>query len=300
MPQFNKIIVATDFSEPSIEALREADLFAHNTGAELFVFHAVPNLMRNNPLFPQENVEDVYKLPEILDRAAEAVDDLINTYLHPDRDNVRVVVDTGWPDTALMRTAEDLGADLIVVGSRGYTGLRHVLLGSVAERVVRYAHCAVLVARASPQIGHVLVATDFSDPALPAIQAAADIAVRREAKLSVIHSLAVRSSFMSSAASPFGGGPFVPDKAAIGEARAAAEGLIQESIDRFGAEATTIVEDGMPEDDILRHAARLPADLVVLGSLGRTRINRIALGSVAETVARSAPCSVLVVRAKPT
>ena len=300
MPQFKKIIVATDFSEPSIEALREADLFAHNTGAELFVFHAIPNLMRNNPLFPQQNIEDVYKLPDILDRAAEAVDDLINTYLHPDRDNVRVVVDTGWPDTTLMRTAEDLGADLIVVGSRGYTGLRHVLLGSVAERVVRYAHCAVLVARASPQIGHVLVATDFSDPALPAIQAAADIAVRREAKLSVIHSLAVRSSFMSSAASPFGGGPIVPDKAAIGEARAAAEGLIQESLDRFGAEATTIVEDGMPEDDILRHAARLPADLVVLGSLGRTRINRIALGSVAETVARSAPCSVLVVRAKPT
>jgi nucleotide-binding universal stress UspA family protein len=295
MSQFKKIIIATDFSEPSIEALREADLIAHRTGAELIVFHAVPNLVRANPLFPHKNIEDLFQLPQMMDRAAEAVDELINKHLHPDRTQVKVLVDTGWPDTTLMRQAEEIGADLIVVGSRGFTGLKHVLLGSVAERVVRYAHCAVLVARASPHVGHILAATDFSDPSLPAIDAASKIALRRSADLTVLHSLGTSSS-LSWAASPFGGGPIMPDKRAIADARIAATELIKSSLERFGAKGTAIVGEGMPEDDILRHAAQLPADLIVVGSLGRSAINRVALGSVAETVARTATCSVLVVR----
>ncbi|MCU0690503.1 MAG: universal stress protein, partial [Polyangiaceae bacterium] len=56
---------------------------------------------------------------------------------------------------------------------------------------------------------------------------------------------------------------------------------------------------GPPDDEIARLAARLPADLVVVGRRGRTRLNRIALGSVAETLTRTAPCSVLVVRMHP-
>jgi nucleotide-binding universal stress UspA family protein len=296
MPQFKKIIVATDFSEPSIEALREADRLAQGTDSEVFVFHAVPNLVRANPLFPHKNIEDVFQLPALMDRAADAVDELIAKHMRSDHTNVHVLVDTGWPDTALMRKAEEIDADLIVVGSRGYTGLKHVLLGSVAERVIRYSHCAVMVARASPSGGRILAATDFSDPALPAIDAAVQIAKRRGAELTVMHSLGVRSSSLSWAASPFGGGPIVPDERAIGEARIAATQLIETSLGEFGAVGSAFVGDGMPEDDILRKATVLPADMIVLGSQGRTAINRVALGSVAETVARTATCSVLVIR----
>ncbi len=296
MPQFKKIIVATDFSEPSIEALREADRLAQGMDSEVFVFHAVPNLVRANPLFPHKNIEDVFQLPAMMDRAADAVDELIAKHMRSDHTNVHVLVDTGWPDTALMRKAEEIGADLIVVGSRGYTGLKHVLLGSVAERVIRYSHCAVMVARASPSGGRILAATDFSDPALPAIDAAVQIAKRRGAELTVMHSLGVRSSSLSWAASPFGGGPIVPDEQAIQEARIAATQLIETSLGEFGAVGSAFVGDGMPEDDILRKATVLPADMIVLGSQGRTAINRVALGSVAETVARTATCSVLVIR----
>jgi|APMed6443717190_1056831.scaffolds.fasta_scaffold01053_6 nucleotide-binding universal stress UspA family protein len=296
MPQFKKIIVATDFSEPSIEALREADRLAQGMDSEVFVFHAVPNLVRANPLFPHKNIEDVFQLPAMMDRAADAVDELIAKHMRSDHTNVHVLVDTGWPDTALMRKAEEIGADLIVVGSRGFTGLKHVLLGSVAERVIRYSHCAVMVARASPSGGRILAATDFSDPALPAIDAAVQIAKRRGAELTVMHSLGVRSSSLSWAASPFGGGPIVPDEQAIRDARIAATQLIETSLGEFGAVGSAFVGDGMPEDDILRKATVLPADMIVLGSQGRTAINRVALGSVAETVARTATCSVLVIR----
>lgn len=110
-----------------------------------------------------------------------------------------------------------------------------------------------------------------------------------------MHSLGATAP-ITFAASPFGGGPIVPDQVAINEARIAATELLQTSLKRFNAKGNTFVGEGMPDDDILRQAARLPAGLIVVGSLGRTGIRRVALGSVAETIARKAACSVLIVR----
>ena len=296
MEPFRKILVATDFSEPSLEALREADVVAERAGAELFVFHSVPNLMRANPLFPHKNIEDAFDLPALMERAADAVADVVSRRTSRSADDVHIVIDTGSPDATLLRQAEAVEADLIVMGSRGYSGLRHVLLGSVAERVLRYATCAVLVARASPEKGAVLAATDFSDPALPAIDAAADFAKRRNVSLTVMHSLGVASNAVAAAAIPLGGGPIMPGREAVRDARAAATQLIEESLRKLGLDGSVVVADGLPEDEIVRVASTLPAQLVVMGSLGRTGLSRIALGSVAENVARTAPCSVMVIR----
>ena len=172
METFKKILVATDFSETSIEALHQADALAREMGAELYVFHSVPDLIRANPLFPQKNIEDAYQLPQVMERAAQAVERMISEHLRPDCERAKVVVETGAAESTLLRTAQELEIDLIVLGSRGFSGLRHVLLGSVAERIVRYAHCPVWIARPMAKGGHVLGATDFSDPALPAIETA--------------------------------------------------------------------------------------------------------------------------------
>ncbi|HNZ22003.1 MAG TPA: universal stress protein [Polyangiaceae bacterium] len=299
MPKVTSIIVAIDFSEPSLEALRQAETLAWEMKAELVVFHAIPNLVRANPLFPHQNIEDVFQLPAIMDRATQAVEEVIETHLSKGLFNVRIVVDTGWPDTALLRKAEEIDANLIVVGSRGYTGLKHVLLGSVAERVIRYAHCPVLVARPAPKHGKILAATDFSDPAWPAVEMASEITKLRNADLTVMHSLGAKATTLSWAATPFGGGPIVPDEKSIQEARAAAHHLIETSLERFATTASIVVTDGLAQDEIVRQATVLSAELVVLGNQGRSAIQRIALGGVAETVARTAPCSVLVVRLTP-
>jgi nucleotide-binding universal stress UspA family protein len=83
--------------------------------------------------------------------------------------------------------AEEIGADLIVLGARGATGLKRLLLGSTAEEVLRHAHCPVLVTRWPASSGPVVAATDFSDPALPAITAAATAASRMGAPLAFVH-----------------------------------------------------------------------------------------------------------------
>ena len=78
----------------------------------------------------------------------------------------------------------------MVVAERGSSGLERVLLGTVAEQVVRYAPCAVLVARSSARSGHILAATDFSDPSLPALAAAVTEAGARGA-VAAFHAVAI-------------------------------------------------------------------------------------------------------------
>ena len=166
--------------------------------------------------------------------------------------------------------------------------------GDVAERVVRHAHCPVLVARPSPP-GIVLAATDFSDSALPAVQAGAAEASRRSVGFAVLHSL----DFGPMIATTLGGAyavipPLPPEE----EARVRTETLesLRRALDLVHAKGETIVADGDPGLAIIEAAHTLPAQLVVVGTVGRTGLRRLALGSVAEAVVRSAPCSTLVMR----
>src|SRR6185437_12328429 len=115
----------------------------------------------------------------------------------------RVVVDTGSPDAGIVRVADEVRATLVAVSNRGATGLDRLLLGSIAARVVRYAHCPVLVARPHEKTGRVLAATDFSEAARPAIALAAQEARRRGARLTLLHSLDVMPSPIMGLGAPF-------------------------------------------------------------------------------------------------
>jgi nucleotide-binding universal stress UspA family protein len=170
-----------------------------------------------------------------------------------------------------------------------------LVLGSVADRVVRYAHCSVLVARPPNAVGHVLAATDLSERALPAVEAAALEARRRGARLTVLHSLDSWPIPAPAAAMALAAAGFVPPripKEAHEQAKAALDALLAER----GIDAESIVTEGSAAPAIVHAAERLSPELLVIGTHGRTGIARIALGSTAETVVRAAPCSVLVVR----
>lgn len=140
----SRILVATDFSEPSEFALDAGIDWAARLGAELTVVHA---LRLQAPLVtPYEVV-----FPEgLLDQARDAA----ARRLEQAREKARVGgVDAKTQITsapavpAIAELAEEIGADLIVIGTRGHTGLAHVLLGSVAERTLRLAQCAVLAVK---------------------------------------------------------------------------------------------------------------------------------------------------------
>ena len=141
-----KILVPVDFSEGSVAALRCAAGLAQRTGASLTLLHVVDSLIA-----PMEDLNYTYVDSKALraaveKRANEKLSQLARKEIDPTA-HASPLVRRGTTWEEIIETARRGGADLIVIGSHGYSGLKRVLLGSTAEKVVRHAGCPVLVVR---------------------------------------------------------------------------------------------------------------------------------------------------------
>ena len=144
MSLFHRIVCPTDFSPTAARAVDLATRMAVASGGELVLLHVVPAI--NYPTrgisiaaaFPQLEQELQAKAKERLDQQQIAAQGI----------TVRREVRHGDPYDQILACARDGKADLIVLGTHGHTGLKHALLGSTAERVVRLAECPVLTVRA--------------------------------------------------------------------------------------------------------------------------------------------------------
>ena len=142
MLPFKKVLCPSDFSEASRMALGAAGEFAGHFHAEIYLVHVVPVVP---PLPPDPNF--VFEVPEY-ERALHADADRQLKALTEELTAKGLVVHTmvghGDPGTEIVRVAKDEAVDLIVIATHGTTGWRHVMFGSVAEKVVRLAHRPVL------------------------------------------------------------------------------------------------------------------------------------------------------------
>jgi len=144
MKEIHKILVPVDFSEHSRRALHEAIGLAKTFGAELHLLHCYPL---------QVTAIDPYGItvPEAYDRQLrEAAGQRLSEWRSEVRAQKVIAVQhvtAQSPFTEIAALAEKLGVDLIVMGTRGLSGLKHVLLGSVTERTIRIAPCPVLTVR---------------------------------------------------------------------------------------------------------------------------------------------------------
>lgn len=294
-----RILVATDLSELSNEAVRLAHAWAKKDDA-FAVVHVVPNLQPIAPLFPQSTQQTIVDIASLPARAEDAVRERVAELTGRDADGLEVFVEQGVDYAEVARRASRWKADLVVVGSRGATGLERALLGSVAEQIARYAPCPVLVARPVPDAaknGPVLAATDLSDPSLPALEAARREAERLGAKLVAMHVVdAGPTGLMYGMGLLTGTVPFNLLPGVIDDAKAAAKTALGEAMDTAKAQGDVRVESGHAAAEVAKAAADLHARLVVVATHGRTGLKRVAMGSVAEAIVRSVPCPVLVVR----
>jgi nucleotide-binding universal stress UspA family protein len=286
-----KILAATDLSTAADEAIRQAHQWAAAWNGELLVCHVVEGPPRSNVLFPQQNEGDALAALAWEQRVAGKVSERVMAVTGRGAEDFRVLIDSGSPETNIVSDAEENAAGLIVIGARGETPIERLLLGSVAERVIRYAHCSVLVARPHAETGEVLASTDLSDPSLPAVIAAAVEATRRGATLTVVYGVEPWLDASSPTESGHPSGAVPPDRV-----REAAEGKLREILTKAQVTAETLITAGDSAASILGAAAARKAELVVIGTRGRTGIARLALGSVAERVVEAADCSVMVVR----
>ncbi|HXU74169.1 MAG TPA: universal stress protein [Polyangia bacterium] len=289
-----RILAATDLTEPSDEALRQASEWARLRGAELFVCHVAPSLVGSNMLFPQATERQVRDQPRIEARIADAVSDRSCAVTGREATDFHVIVAAGTPYAEIVRQAEELRADLVVVGSHSRSGLAGIFLGNTAEEIVRHAHTSVLLARPRHHRGRIVVATDLSDAARTALRAAAEQARLSTARITLMYSIH-KELETALGMSSFGSGYQFMDHER-GDLRTKAEQKLRDLMERADVTGDAVVTEGAPAAELVQLADELGAELAVVGATGRTALRRMHIGKVAERIVRHAPCSVLVVR----
>jgi nucleotide-binding universal stress UspA family protein len=146
MIDLHRILVPTDFSKSSSNALVYGSAFAEKFGAELYLLHVVQDLTWFVPEAILVAPAAMPPLEQFVTASQTALERAIKELNRPGI-KTHPVVREGTPFDTIIKYAREIDVDLIVMGTHGHTGLAHVLLGSVAEKVVRKAPCPVLTVR---------------------------------------------------------------------------------------------------------------------------------------------------------
>ena len=303
MTAFRRILCPLDFSRFSLHALDQAIAVARESGAEVCVLHvfavapAPEPVMIGSPVPLEPMRLAAAPRAELLAQVNDVTD-----AVDAEGVTMRTVLYEGDPVTRILDYAADWDADLIVMGTHGRSGFERLLLGSVAEKVLRKAPCPVLTVPArvvSPMqnltFARILCAVDFSPASLRAVDYAASLAAPGGPGVTVLN---VVELFAESLA---GRDEFILDTPQFrADVKRCAEAHLQEAIPpeaRQRCAMTDLVTAGKAWKEILRVAAEGEVDLIVLGVEGRSTADLLLFGSTTQHVVRQATCPVLTVRA---
>jgi len=294
-----RILCPVDFSEQSVHALNYAGALAHWLGASVTTLYvhqmmwpivgigAYADPAGTPPLSEAERATVMAELTRCSQAAAA-----------PGVSIESVVSEGVNVPATILAHATSMSADLIAIGTQGHSGFERLVLGSVAERVLRKASCPVVTV--SPQTPPealavptparpVICAVDLSSSSPAALRWASTLAVKAGAGLLVVH---VAELPLEAPAPPS------PEWAAV---RDRLVGAARERLDALTAEAAKPprfdqrIVMGRPHDEILRLAGQEHAGLIVMGVRGRSAVDMTIFGSVTRQVVRRATCPVLTV-----
>jgi nucleotide-binding universal stress UspA family protein len=288
------ILAATDFSETAEAALDWAAELARLQGARLELVHAVtlpPSMsgfVAPGPLFDEEvRAAALARLGETAVRLRQAGSE-VATHLA-----------IGTPSQVILHRAGELSASAIVMGTRGLTGLRHLLLGSTTERVMHRAPCPVLTVHPGDRGRHrpirsILVPTDFSEDAELAINAAHRLLapLEQDARLVLLHAFNLPIEYTAY-------GPIPTSIDYLKDRGLESERLLEEMRERLlreGLTVETVSREGDPAEVIAAEAEARGVDLIAMGTHGGSALRHLLIGSTADRVLQHAACPVMTVR----
>lgn len=297
-----RILYATDGSDQAAAAGRFLETLSLTAADSVRVVSVVPRPMLPNVTGVDlvtgawETLAEVHvQERELAERAATEATSVLRSRQVETSAEVR----DGDPASGILDAAVAWGADLILLGATGLSGLERLLLGSVARNVAKHSRLPVLVAR-EPQAGlaRVVVATDGSEHALHAIAFTVRLPLPPAVELTAAHVVRPYAPFP---------GILPTDRpefdAAVLEVnrqhRAAGERLVRDAASTLsapGETATTAVREGDPAQELISLAEEQGADLIVAGARGASLLEGLLVGSVADRLLKDAPCSVLLVR----
>jgi nucleotide-binding universal stress UspA family protein len=280
-----QILCPTDFSETSRRAVAHATAIARWYSASLSVMHVCDS--------------SGAMLGRIREQITASCAEAAGSGVRLD-----VLVDSGRPAAAIIDRAASMSADLIVIGTHGAGGFEHLVLGSVAEKVLRKAGCPVLTVpphaeRSALPFKRILCAVDFSAWSLRAFELAQSLARESGAALTALS--VIEWPWQEPPAPVFAELP-AEQAAALTEYRRYMEeaalrrltSLVEKSAAGIAAEPR--IGHGKPAAQILQAAADLGADLIVIGVHGRNALDLGVFGSTANHVVRQAVCPVLTLK----
>jgi nucleotide-binding universal stress UspA family protein len=281
---FDELLVPTDGSDCAAAAVGHALDIASHYDATVHVLSVLDSRTLENA---QHQVEDGSR--------AEAVVDEVTTDVEAADLGVERAVRTGVPHRVILEYADEADIDLLVMGTHGRTGVERYLLGSVTEKVLRRSDVPVLTVRDTENgsvhypYESVLVPTDGSATAGGAADVGLDVATRYGSELHVVSivdafsmGVDVRSELMTDALED--------------AARVAVDDIADRAGNAVGG-VETAIGYGNPYKKLRQYIEENDIDLVVMGTHGRTGLERYLLGSVTEKLVRTSPIPVLTVRA---
>jgi universal stress protein E len=270
-----RILVATDLTQGSVEALRRAGNIA-GTDSDLRIVHALSSNA------PEEAAASARRRLEAMLRET--------TGLRAESESgVSIRICRGEPADVILNQASRFGADLVILGAHGEPRLRDAIFGTTASHVVREAAHPVLVAQneAGRAYSRVMVAVD-KDAADEVLKLALEFAA--PAEVHVVH------AFGSAVESLLGDTDLLEDVRTEQDVLIARVRQKLEASGREPARFHTIVEEGDEMDVIMRAWTKVRPDLVVMGTHGRTGVAHLLRGSLAETALLGCPSDMLIMR----
>ena len=304
MMSFERILCPVDFSDPSRRALVYGVALSRWYGAPLTVLH----VHAKAPVFAVTAPFGSLGAPPLIQKERDVEEQRadLRQFMGPaaGTSTTEIVVERGDACSEILQQAIDRKADLIVMGTHGRSGLRHVLLGSVAEKIIRNASCPILVVPphaagvggdTSAVFKRIVYATDFSKPSQLALTCALALAQEADARLTLLHAIEFPQALHDVT---------LPKGAEVDQLHAIAEAeylrrlrVLVPAQARMYCTVSARVSEGKPARAILHVADREQADLIVMGVQGRGTVDLMVFGSNAHAVIREAACPVLVVPA---
>ena len=299
MLELTRVICPVDFSEPSLRAVQHADAIAAWWGAQLVVLHVYTPVPEAVPAMELANVGgEIYEEADLRPLERLALEFAQKAGVNQQRS--RVLIRVGWPADEIVRHAGAGSDRLIVIGTHGAQGFRRMVLGSVAEKVVRNALCPVITVppqaetRSHPPFRTILCPVEFSDSSLHAVPLAMAFAKEGDSRLTLLH--IVQGAAVTEAVPPGAVSGSTPVSASETESQARLRELLPPDAGDWCTPLVQVVH-GTPGDEILRCAAVMQADLIVMGVRKRSGFDQALFGSTTNQVLRGATCPVMTERA---
>lgn len=297
-----RVLLATDGSAPAEVAIDLVAGIDWPAGTAIRVVEAVEVGRLFGGAWPAVELIEAGRLEAEAREVARATVEAARARLEQPGLEVTTTVLAGRPASGIVEVAREMAADLVVVGSRGHGTIESMLLGSVSSEVVDHAPAPVLVAR-RPGLKRVVLAWDGSDCSRLAASLLRTYPMLRGADVRVVSVADVQIPWWTgfpAIATPEVVPMYVEAAEASRRHHAELARTMTAELGAAGIAATAVTPEGDAAAEIIAAAAAWDADLIVLGTHGRTGLRRFVLGSVARNVLHHAPASVLVARESTT